>query len=274
MAALRGFWVRLALAASMLLPVWFLVGALGTKFGVLDWRIGFGLMTVQLGPLLLMGTAAFAAIGLILALVVSPRRGRRIALAALIIPALGLGYGAWAMRQASSVPPIHDVSTDLVEPPAFSARVIEARAGVPGVNALDLLTATIPDNPRFGPMAGQSVLEVHRAAYGDIRTMTTEMPAFDAFQVALDVAEKQRGWVVGGQDAAGGVIEATSTSFWYGFVDDIVIRVRELPDGSGTSIDVRSVSRVGVSDLGANARRVRAYLADLNASLGETATGG
>lgn len=274
MAKVRGVWVRMALAASLLLVAWFLVGALGTKFGLLDWRVGFGLMTFQLGPLLLMGTAAFAFIGLLLALIVPPRRGRLIALVALLIPAVGLGYGAYAAQQAGKVPPIHDVSTDLVDPPGFSDGVIAEREGVPGGNALDLTTATIPDNPRFGPMAGQSVIEAHRAAYGDLKPLVTETPAFDAFTVALDAAEKQPGWVVGKQDAASGVIEARATSFWYGFTDDIAIRVRELPDGSGAQIDVRSVSRVGVSDLGANARRVRAYLDDLNSQLGEAATGG
>ncbi|MDX2234399.1 MAG: DUF1499 domain-containing protein [Hyphomonadaceae bacterium] len=274
MAKFRGFWVRLALVVSLLAPVWFLAGALGTKFGLLDWRVGFGLMTFQLGPMLLLGAAAIAALGLLLALVVPPRRGRRIALVALLIPALGLGYAAWVRQQASTIPPIHDVSTDLVDPPGFSDAVVAAREGIAGGNALDLTTAKIPDNPRFGAMAGVSVIDAHRAAYGDIRPLVTDTPTFDAFQVALAAAEQQPGWVIGRHDAAQGTIEATATSFWYGFTDDISIRVRALPDGSGTVIDVRSVSRVGLSDLGANAARIRAYLKALNGQLGEAATGG
>ncbi len=274
MAKVRGFWVRLALLASVLVLVWFLVAALGTKFGLLDWRVGFGMMTFKFGPLLLMGSAAFALVGLLLALIVPPRRGRLIALVALLIPASGLGYALYVRQQASSIPPIHDVSTDLADPPGFTAAVVTARARVPGGNALDLTTAAIPDDARFGAMAGKSVLEAHRAAYGDLKPMITDTPAFDAFQVALDTAESQPGWVVDHNDPATGMIEAHATSFWYGFTDDIAIRVRRLPDDSGTTIDVRSVSRVGLSDLGANARRVRAYMHALNGSLGAAATGG
>lgn len=272
MAKIRGVWVRLALGFSLIVLGWFLVGALGTKFGLLDWRVGFGLMTFSIGPLLLVGAAGFALVGLLLALVVAPRRGRAIALAALLIPAAGLGYALYVRQQAAAVPPIHDVSTDLVSPPGFSEAVVAERAAIPGANALDLVTAKIPDG--FGPMGGKSVVEAHRAAYGDIKPLTTDTPAFDAFQVALDAAEQQPGWIVGRQDASTGMIEVRATSFWYGFTDDIAIRVRALPDGSGAVIDVRSVSRVGISDLGANARRVRAYLADLNGRLGEAATGG
>jgi uncharacterized protein (DUF1499 family) len=71
-------------------------------------------------------------------------------------------------------------------------------------------------------------------------------------------------------DRDAGIIEATDSTFWYGFTDDIVIRVRA--EGTGARVDVRSVSRVGRSDLGANAARMRPYLASLRAAL--EATGG
>lgn len=274
MAKVRDFWVGLALVASLLVPVWFLAGALGTKFGLLDWRTGFGLMTVGLGAPILMGAAAFALVGLLLALFVPPRRGWAGALVALLIPATGLGYAAFVRAQAQNIPPIHDITTDLDDPPTFSDAVVAARAAVPGGNGLDLKGAMLPDNPRFGPLAGKPVTEIHRAAYADVKPLVTETPSFDTFQVALDAAEQQPGWVVGRQDAATGIIEATATSFWYGFTDDIVIRVRALPDGSGTEVDVRSVSRVGLSDLGANAKRIRTYLAALDTRLSEAATGG
>ena len=273
MANVRGLWVRLALLASLLVPVWFAAGALGTKFGLVPWTVGFGLMTFKLGPLILMGTLGFAVLGLLLALIVPPRGGRLLALIAVLIPALGLGYAGYVRASAQNIPPIHDVSTDLTDPPAFSAAVVAARAKVPGGNGLDLLTAKLPDNPRFGPLAGKAVVDVHRQAYGDIKALVTDTPAAEAFQVALDAAQAQPGWVIDRSDQASGAIEAHATSFWYGFTDDIAIRVRSLPDSSGTTIDMRSVSRVGLSDLGANAKRVRGYLASLNGKLGEAATG-
>lgn len=275
MAGIRNIWVRAALIVSLLLPVWFLVGAFGTRFGVLDWRVGFGLMTFKLGPLLLMGSLGLAAIALLLSLAVPPRgRGWVSALIALLIPAAGLGYGVSVQQAAKNIPPIHDISTDLADPPTFSAEVAEARAKVPGGNGLDLLGARLPDAARLGPLAGKAVVDVQRQAYGDIKSLFSDTPAIDTFQVALDAAQAQRGWIIDRNDPATGIIEARATSFWYGFTDDIVVRVRALPDGSGSVVDVRSVSRVGLSDLGANAKRVRAYLAALNTRLGEAATGG
>ena len=274
MANVRGLWVRLALLVSLLVPVWFLVAALGTRFGLFDWRVGFGLMTFKLSGPILLGALGFALIGLILALIVPPRAGRRLALIAVLIPALGLGYGLTAASAAKKIAPIHDITTDLADPPAFSAAVIAARAKVPGGNGVDLASAKLPDDPRFGPLAGKPVVDVQRAAYGDIKPLLTDSAAFDAFQVALDTAQAQKGWVVDRNDSASGMIEAHATSFWYGFTDDIVIRVRALPDDSGTMIDMRSTSRVGLSDLGMNARRVRAYMQALNTNLGEAATGG
>ena len=192
------------------------------------------------------------------------------------MPMTGLaGLALWDdLPEAKKIPPIHDISTDLADPPVFSAAVVAARTKVPGGNGVDLVAAKLPDDPRFGPLAGKPVIEVQRAAYGDIKPLVTDSAAFDAFQVALDTAQAQKGWVVDRNDAATGMIEAHATSFWYGFTDDIVIRVRALPDDSGTMIDMRSTSRVGLSDLGMNARRVRAYMQALNTNLGEAATGG
>jgi len=79
----------------------------------------------------------------------------------------------------------------------------------------------------------------------------------DAFKRALQAA-RDMGWEVVAADAAAGRIEATDTTFWFGFKDDVVIRVEA--DGTGSRVDVRSVSRVGVGDVGANAKRIRAYL--------------
>ncbi|NDC59355.1 MAG: hypothetical protein EBZ50_11155, partial [Alphaproteobacteria bacterium] len=90
MASVRDFWVRAALALALLLPVYFAASALAVKFGLLDWRLGFGVMTIGIGPMIILGVLAFAVIGLLLALIVPPRRGRRIALAALAFPAAAL----------------------------------------------------------------------------------------------------------------------------------------------------------------------------------------
>jgi uncharacterized protein (DUF1499 family) len=66
------------------------------------------------------------------------------------------------------------------------------------------------------------------------------------------------GWEIAEADAAAGRIEATDTTFWFGFKDDVVIRIRPAEDG-GSIVDIRSKSRVGMSDVGANAARIRAF---------------
>ena len=69
------------------------------------------------------------------------------------------------------------------------------------------------------------------------------------------------GWQIVDANAREGRIEATATTFWFGFKDDVVVRIVPAPGGS--RVDVRSVSRVGVSDVGANAKRVRDFLQKL-----------
>jgi uncharacterized protein (DUF1499 family) len=116
--------------------------------------------------------------------------------------------------------------------------------------------ARMPDDPRFGPMAGRSIADIQGQAYADIKPISLTVPPQRAYDMALEAARAQ-GWRVSAEDRAAGRIEATAQSFWYGFVDDIVIRVT--PSGEGSVVDVRSVSRVGLSDLGANAKRIRAF---------------
>ncbi len=100
-----------------------------------------------------------------------------------------------------------------------------------------------------------------QSGYPDIRPLELAVPPDAAFARALDAA-KSFGWEIVAADAASGRIEATATTPWFGFRDDVVIRVT--PTSSGSRVDVRSLSRVGKGDLGANAKRIRAYLAKLS----------
>ena len=103
--------------------------------------------------------AAFAFIGLLLAWFTPPRRGVATALLALLIPVAGLGYGYYLRTQAQQNP-IHDISTDLVDPPAFSGAVATARSRVTSGNDLDLLNKRLPD--------GRAYVEAQREIYPDI----------------------------------------------------------------------------------------------------------
>ncbi len=252
----RDFFVRFALLLSFAVPAYFLVAAFGSKFGLLDWRVGFGLMTYMWGRYVLFGALVIGLIALPLAFFTPPRRGVMSALLALLIPAAGLGYGIYVGAQARDVPPIHDITTDMIEPPSFSEEVAAARAAVPDGNSLDLA------NKRTGD--GRTFMALQREAYPDIAHISTSVDPARAFEAALALAREQ-GWSIGRSDAASGAIEAVAESFWYGFKDDIAIRVRA--DGSGARVDMRSVSRVGRSDLGANAARMGPFLAALRTRL-------
>lgn len=135
-------------------------------------------------------------------------------------------------------PRIHDITTDTEDPPVFTAAV--QRRG-DRANSLEIR---------------QDTLEQQRAAYADLDTLLTDAPIDDAFDHALRVATAL-GWEVYHQDRNAGVIEAVDTTAIMRFQDDIVIRVRSNADG--TLVDLRSVSRVGLGDLGANAARIRAF---------------
>ena len=111
--------------------------------------------------------------------------------------------------------------------------------------------------PNTAEYGGKEVADAQRKGYPDIQPKMLEVPPQVAFARALETAERM-GWTLVANDPAEGRIEATDTTFWYGFKDDIVIRVTRA--GAGSRVDVRSVSRVGRSDIGTNARRIRRYL--------------
>jgi uncharacterized protein (DUF1499 family) len=141
---------------------------------------------------------------------------------------------------ARAVPPINDITTDPVSPPAFAAITTAMR----GADA-----APLGYDPGF---AAQQT-----AAYPEVRPLIVESPPAEVFPKML-AAAKAMGWEIVSSDPASGRIEATATLPWWGFKDDIVVVMS--PNGNGTRVDVRSKSRVGKSDLGVNAERIQEYL--------------
>jgi uncharacterized protein (DUF1499 family) len=150
------------------------------------------------------------------------------------------------MHKARAVPPIHDISTDTVNPPAFKAVLA--------------LRADSPNSPVYG---GAKVAAQQHKAYPDIKPLQFKATPDKVFAAALKTA-RGMGWKIAASDASSGHIEATSTTTWFGFKDDVVIRIH--PDADGTRLDIRSESRVGKSDVGKNAERIRAFSKRLNAT--------
>ena len=116
------------------------------------------------------------------------------------------------------------------------------------------MRAGAPNTATYG---GAELARTQSGAYPDLGPHRIDAAPARAFERALQAA-RAMGWEIVAADAAAGRIEATDTTFWFGFKDDVVVRVEA--DGSGSRVDVRSVSRVGASDVGTNAKRIRAYL--------------
>jgi uncharacterized protein (DUF1499 family) len=184
----------------------------------------------------------------VLALIVAARRGRGMATAVIAVAAVLLVLAiplSW-LRQASRAPRIHDITTDTDRPPLFVA-VLPLRAGA-------------PNTAEYG---GPEIAAQQHQGYPDLAPLDLAVPPNQAFDRALAAARKL-GWDIVASDPASGRIEATDTTFWFGFKDDVVVRIAAAPGGSRA--DVRSVSRVGLSDVGTNAARIRKYLGELRAA--------
>ena len=264
------FLARMALMLSLLVPVYFAAAALGVKFGLIDWKLGLLTLTFQYGIFVLGGALVIALIAFVVAIATKPRRGWAIALIALLIPAAGLGFALSVGQKAASIPPIHDITTNTDDPPVFSDAVMKLRAETPSVNPINAPTAPLSESalyksdPRFEAILSKSPAELAKAAYPDVTTLKTTAKSADAFTAVVAAAEAM-GLTTVTSDSAAGVYEGYFQSFWFGFKDDVAVRIR--PDGEGSAIDVRSTSRVGISDLGANAARIKALLADVSKRL-------
>ena len=240
--AAKSWWAKAILIGSILGAVLLPVGALGTRFGI--WGFQTGLLAVGAGTIL-------AVIGMfvgIIALFVSSKRGytsdRPSILLGVMVSVLVLATMGMQFYTASSVPPIHDITTDVNDPPEFDVVVA--------------LRADAPNSLEYEPEAG----EMQLTAYPSVKTLSLDVSRAEALDRAINAMEAM-GMEVQNKDEVAGIVEGTATTFWFGFKDDVVVRVRD--SGSGSVVDVRSVSRVGVSDLGTNAKRIVELLSRLTA---------
>ena len=232
-------WRRLALGVAIVAVLLFALAGPGTRAGIWPFTAGF--------QMLRWGVYAGIA-GVVLALAAlahgpSRRQGIGVPLLALVLGGVAAGVPFSLLRRARGLPPIHDITTDTADPPQFVA-VLPLRA-----NAANPAT-----------YEGDSIAAQQRAAYPDVQPLRLDAAPAQAFDRALRGA-RAMGWEIVAADSTQGRIEATATTRWFGFKDDVVVRIR--PDANGSRVDARSVSRVGRGDVGTNAARIRAYLARL-----------
>jgi len=225
----------IALTAGLVAALMLLITGPGYRIGVLPLPAAFNVM--RWAVIIGIGAAVLALFALI------RKRAMFTALVALIIALITVVIPLRWARIASAAPPIHDVTTDTSNPPTFVA-VVPLRADAP--NRLD----PSPD-----------AIRLQQQAYPELKPLLIDAPAPRVFERALQAA-RDADWEIVAADATAGRIEATATTAWFGFKDDIVVRLT--PAGERTVVDVRSVSRVGRGDAGTNARRVREYLAALS----------
>lgn len=255
----RGKWARRVSVLALGLSLGGIVAALlaGVGTGAGWWTFGAGLGTLRY--------ALYAAVagGLlaILAWILARRTGVRTSWMNGLALFAAIGFAAYLGNQivaARSVPAIHEASTDLEDLPQFQALALRS----------DYLE-NIPDLDRR-ELAAMSPLDrwktIHREAYGDLRPLRLASPPAEVLRRAEELA-RSRGWNVARVDAGNGTLEATATTLFFRFKDDVVVRVRPDPARAGGAVvDMRSISRVGRSDLGVNAGRIRDFLRDLEAS--------
>ncbi len=223
-----------ALAALMAGPAYRFGGlALGAAFGLLRWTTTAAI-----------GAAGVALLAWLVLAVVRRRAWQPLAALALLLNVAVAGPPLYLQQQAQRLPKIHDISTDTRDPPAFAA-VLPLRQGAR--NPVDYRADTA---------------EQQRRGYPDIAPLTLALPPAEAF-VRAERAARAMGWDIVAASPQALRIEATATTLLFGFEDDVVVRIR--PQGGGSVVDVRSLSRIGGSDIGANAQRIRRFLAQLSA---------
>lgn len=241
----RKWWATALMVGAVVGLVCLPVGALGTKVGI--WGFQGGFMLLAVGTVLAAVVFFLGIIAFVYSLSKKLQAERSAILIGVALSVVILGLMGSQFMTASSVPPIHNISTDTDDPPQFD-KIVAIREAE-GANPLEYDIEALKD--------------VQREAYPQVQPLISpQVGAGEMLNRAVQVMEGM-GLTIVNSDAAAGRVEATDTTFWFGFKDDVVVRVR--PEGGGSVVDIRSVSRVGQSDLGKNAARISEILEGLKA---------
>ena len=203
------------------------------------WSFGFGFQIIPWGT----GAAVVGGILAVVGLIRANNKTQQSTLAgaiAVLLAVTALGnIGYWYSEVQQGYPPIHDITTDTENPPEFVA-----------------IAPLRKDAPNPVEYAGQETAEAQNNFYTNLEPLQVSLSYDEAYDQALKAA-RDMPWRLVGENREEGRIEAYEKLAWFGFIDDVVIRVDTT--SSGTRIDVRSKSRIGRGDLGVNAKRIKAY---------------
>jgi uncharacterized protein (DUF1499 family) len=218
------------------------------RFGFLEMKPAMATFFAALG---LAGLSILVALAGFVAIWQTGARGMGAILVALLLDAVILAYPAYLGVQYRKLPPIHDITTDSIDPPKFET----------------LARLRVGDGTNTAVYAGLYSAEQQRQTWPDIETVSLDVPAARAYDIVLQLVTKRKWRIVDARapqpPKMEGKIEAVARTLIMGFREDVAIRV--LPDGNDASrVDIRSSSRYFESDLGSNASRITKLIDDIN----------
>jgi uncharacterized protein (DUF1499 family) len=236
---------RASLGLSLVSAIVLVLSGFGYRWGW--WSVATSFSVMRVATFAGIVVAVLGLVGIGFAAVARAWPGVALAVAALVIALVVVWFPLSLQKMARAVPRIHDITTDTEHPPAFVA-ILERRRDAPNPPEYD----------------GVEVAAEQKRGYPDLAPATVAAPP-DRALVAAEATARALGWEIVAVVPGEGRLEATATTPWFGFKDDVVVRV--IPDGFGSRVDMRSKSRIGRSDLGTNAKRIRAFLTDLRRRL-------
>ena len=230
----RGAWLGRVAVLSLVL---FLAGPFSAHQGFVPPLTGF--IAFAIGGML--GLVTFVA-----GTVRTFRRGLREGQEGVLFGGVPAAVFVYLVYGAADFPRINDISTDLENPPRFTQ------------------AASLPANRDRDMSYPEAFVPVVRESYPDLEPLVLDVPPRKVFDRAILIARGTPTWSITSIDQGRLVFEGTDTSRIFRFRDDFVVRVQ--PSGNGARVDMRSKSRDGQGDLGANAHRIRTFLAKLRAT--------
>jgi uncharacterized protein (DUF1499 family) len=240
--------ILLVSLAAVALALAIVAAGPGTRFAL--WDYGTGLQIIRTVALPVLIAAGLSAAAFVISLIAV----REVALMAFLAAVMAgtAGYVPIKMKALFEANPIiHDITTDFNNPPPIIMGARFERKNPAGYVGAEK-----------APGGETTIAEAQREAFPDIKPLLLDGSVdVNAEKVRRVIAAMGMAILSDTSSEDGQLIEATYTSAWFGFIDDFVVRLQ--PDGAKTRIDVRSKSRVGTSDLGANARRVQEFFEKL-----------
>lgn len=235
---------RALLVSAVVLLIILITGPLGYKFSMVPLQPSLVSLLIAV-----VGGALVFLIGLVY-LVIAMRsdlgRNRNLVIVSMILGVVPVGIIGPQMAAAGDVPPIHDITTDTANPPAFVA-IVPLRENAPNGYEYGVSEAWPAEK------LGATTME----AYPGLKPIESDLSVADAVD-RTEATLQAMGLEIVAVDKEAGLVEATATTYWFGFKDDMVVRI--VGNGEGSRIDLRSMSRVGQSDVGANAARITDFV--------------